>query len=168
MTQTETIRAGILVCVMTDAPLLPHQLKRVAARAVHGIVAVGGLGVGYYSSGDLIIALSTSEKCAPQVLMKGKWQRPDSEVISSAGGRPSAPDGQASGAGFRRDVETQSVETVVHSSIDAIFVAAAEATEEAILNSLCQGEDLTAFDGTLHQGLDVEKVREMLERYRTQ
>ncbi|KAI1879441.1 hypothetical protein JX265_002395 [Neoarthrinium moseri] len=157
---------SIVVCVVTNAPLLPHQLKRVAARASFGISAVGGLGTGYNTSGDIIIALSTSKDCEPQVLMKQPWQRPSPETKSTAGGRPSAPDGQVSGGGFRRDVETQTVQTVVHSSIDALFVATAEATEEAILNSLCQAEDLKACDGTVHRGLNVERVRELLEQYR--
>ncbi|KAI0123656.1 peptidase family S58-domain-containing protein [Xylariales sp. AK1849] len=159
---------SIVVCVVTNAPLLPHQLKRVAARASNGIVAVGGLGTGYNSSGDIIIALSTSRDCAPQVAMKHPWQRPTPLTTGVAGGRPSAPAGQVSGAGFRRGVETQTVETVVHSSIDAIFVATGEATEEAILNSLCQAEDLKAFDGTIHKALDVERVRELLEKHRVQ
>lgn len=153
---------------MTNAPLLPHQLKRLAARASLGITAVGGHGVGYNSSGDIIIALSTSDECAPQVLMQHQWQRPTPEESSTVGGRPSAPNGQRSGAGFRRDVETQIVETVVHSSIDALFVATAEATEEAILNSLCQGEDLKAYDGTVHKALDVNRVRELLQKHRVE
>lgn len=151
---------------MTNAPLLPHQLKRLAARAGHGIVAVGGSGVGYNSSGDIAIALSTSDKCAPQVLMKHEWKRPDAQTASTSGGRPSAPDGQISGAGVRRTIETQAVETVVHSSIDALFMATAEATEEAILNSICQAEDLVGCNGTLHKGLDVERVRQLLDQYR--
>ncbi|KAK6076260.1 peptidase family S58 [Seiridium cupressi] len=159
---------SILVCVVTNAPLLPHQLKRIAARASLGVSAVGGLGTGYNSSGDIIIALSSSEQCAPQVLMKHQWQRPDPHTVSTAGGRPSAPAGQVSGAGFRRSVETQTIETVVHSSIDALFVATAEATEEAILNSLCQGEDIKAVDGTLHKSLEVERVRELLHKHRVQ
>lgn len=100
--------------------------------------------------------------------MKEDWNRPSQETVSRAGGRPSAPDGQVSGAGFRRNVEVQTVETVVHSTIDALFVATAEATEEAILNSLCQAEDLNAFDGTLHKALDVNRVKELLDKYRVQ
>lgn len=100
--------------------------------------------------------------------MKHEWRRPDLHTNSIAGGRPSAPVGQVSGAGFRRAVETQTVETVVHSSIDALFVATAEATEEAILNSLCQAEDLKAYDGTVHKALDVERVRELLKTYRVE
>lgn len=154
--------------MVTNAPLLPHQLKRVAARASTGIIACGGLGTGYNSSGDIIIALSTAKNCSPQVLMQHEWKRASPETAGHAGGRPSAPAGQVSGAGFRRDVEVQTVETVVHSSIDALFVATAEATEEAILNSLCQAEDLKAYDGTLHKAIDTERVKELLDKYRVQ
>ena len=44
--------------VATDAPLLPHQLKRVARRAGLGIARTGG--VGSDSSGDIFIAFSTA------------------------------------------------------------------------------------------------------------
>lgn len=49
---------SILVIVATDAPLLPHQLKRVAKRATVGLARVGGLGEN--SSGDLFLAFSTA------------------------------------------------------------------------------------------------------------
>jgi D-aminopeptidase len=54
-------RAGegsIIVVVATDAPLLPHQLRRVAQRASLGIGRVGGAGGN--SSGDIMIAFSTA------------------------------------------------------------------------------------------------------------
>jgi len=49
---------SILVVVATDAPLLPHQLKRVAKRAVLGMARTGGISTN--SSGDLFIAFSTA------------------------------------------------------------------------------------------------------------
>ena len=49
---------SIIVVVATDAPLLPHQLKRVAKRAALGIGRMGGIaGMG---SGDLFLAFSTA------------------------------------------------------------------------------------------------------------
>ncbi|MCA9988389.1 MAG: P1 family peptidase [Anaerolineales bacterium] len=50
--------SSIIVVVATDAPLLPHQLKRVARRAGLGIARTGG--VGSDSSGDIFIAFSTA------------------------------------------------------------------------------------------------------------
>lgn len=49
---------SIVVVVATDAPLLPHQLKRIAARVSLGIGAVGGYGNN--GSGDIFIAFSTA------------------------------------------------------------------------------------------------------------
>lgn len=49
---------SIIVVVATDAPLLPHQLKRVAKRAALGIGRMGGIGGD--SSGDIFIAFSTA------------------------------------------------------------------------------------------------------------
>lgn len=51
---------SIVVIIATDAPLLPHQLKRVAARAALGIARTGGIGAN--SSGDLFLAFSTAEQ----------------------------------------------------------------------------------------------------------
>ncbi len=55
---------SIIVVVATDAPLLPHQLKRIAARVPLGIGLVGGRGEN--SSGDIFIAFSTSNPSAFQ------------------------------------------------------------------------------------------------------
>ena len=49
---------SIIIVVATDAPLLPHQLKRVAKRAALGVGRMGGLGED--SSGDIFIAFSTA------------------------------------------------------------------------------------------------------------
>ena len=49
---------SIIVVVATDAPLLPHQLKRIARRVPMGIAKVGGYGGN--GSGDIFIAFSTA------------------------------------------------------------------------------------------------------------
>ncbi len=54
---------SIIAVVATDAPLLPHQLRRVARRAALGIGRMGGIaGAG---SGDLFIAFSTASTGEP-------------------------------------------------------------------------------------------------------
>ncbi|MGB4772837.1 MAG: P1 family peptidase [Chitinophagaceae bacterium] len=55
---------SIIVVVATDAPLLPHQLKRIAQRVSLGIGAVGGYGQN--GSGDIFIAFSTANTNAFQ------------------------------------------------------------------------------------------------------
>jgi D-aminopeptidase len=49
---------SIIVVIATDAPLLPHQLRRVATRAGLGIARVGGMAGN--GSGDIFIAFSTA------------------------------------------------------------------------------------------------------------
>lgn len=49
---------SIIVVLATDAPLLPHQLKRIAARIALGVSRVGGRGEN--GSGDIFIAFSTA------------------------------------------------------------------------------------------------------------
>lgn len=51
-------RGSIIVIVATDAPLLPHQLKRLARRVPIGISRLGGYGGN--GSGDIFIAFSTA------------------------------------------------------------------------------------------------------------
>jgi D-aminopeptidase len=57
---------SIIVIVGTDAPLLPHQLRRVARRAALGVGRMGG--VSGSGSGDLFIAFSTTPTGKPDSL----------------------------------------------------------------------------------------------------
>lgn len=49
---------SLIVVIATDAPLLPHQLKRLAKRASIGMARTGGLGGN--GSGDIFLAFSTA------------------------------------------------------------------------------------------------------------
>jgi L-aminopeptidase/D-esterase-like protein len=49
---------SILVVIATNAPLMPHQLKRLARRAAFGVARTGAISTN--SSGDLFIAFSTA------------------------------------------------------------------------------------------------------------
>ena len=51
-------QGSIIVVVATDAPLLPHQLKRIATRVSVGIGRQGGFGGN--GSGDIFVAFSTA------------------------------------------------------------------------------------------------------------
>ena len=51
-------QGSIIVIVATDAPLLPHQLKRVAQRVSLGVGRQGGFGGN--GSGDIFVAFSTA------------------------------------------------------------------------------------------------------------
>jgi len=51
-------KGSIIIVVATDAPLLPHQLKRIAKRAALGVGRLGGTGGN--PSGDIFVAFSTA------------------------------------------------------------------------------------------------------------
>ena len=51
---------SIIVILATDAPMMPHQLERLAQRAGLGIARVGG--AGEHSSGDIFLAFSTANR----------------------------------------------------------------------------------------------------------
>lgn len=55
-------QGSVIVVVATDAPLLPHQLKRLVHRVPIGLGLVGGKG--YNASGDIFIAFSTANENA--------------------------------------------------------------------------------------------------------
>jgi L-aminopeptidase/D-esterase-like protein len=63
---------SIIVVVATDAPLLPHQLKRIASRVPLGIGNTGGYGTN--SSGDIFIAFSTAN---PEAFQRNDFTRVD-------------------------------------------------------------------------------------------
>jgi L-aminopeptidase/D-esterase-like protein len=69
---------SIIVIVATDAPLLPHQLKRIAQRIPLGIGNVGGNGTN--GSGDIFMAFSTANENAFS-------RKENSEVISLSNDR---------------------------------------------------------------------------------
>jgi L-aminopeptidase/D-esterase-like protein len=60
---------SLIVIVATDAPLLPHQLKRVARRVSLGMARTGS--VGGNGSGDIFLAFSTANPQATQSNPKG-------------------------------------------------------------------------------------------------
>ncbi len=63
---------SIIIVLATDAPLLPHQLRRVAQRASLGLARMGGMGAN--SSGDIFIAFSTANTSA--------WQRSEPTQVT--------------------------------------------------------------------------------------
>ena len=54
---------SIIIVVATDAPLLPHQCRRLAQRATIGLARVGGIGAD--SSGDIFLAFATGNRGLP-------------------------------------------------------------------------------------------------------
>lgn len=123
--------------------MLPHQLNRLARHCAVGLALVGGHGIGRNHSGDIVLALSTANK--------------PNELVATA---------QVMGVG---PVETNQIEIIKNESVDAMFRAASEATEEAILNSMIAGRaGRTGYQGLHLPGLPIDKVKELLAKYRVQ
>jgi len=58
-------QGSIIIVVATDAPLLPHQLKRIARRAALGLARNGSYAGN--GSGDIFLAFSTANEAAGEV-----------------------------------------------------------------------------------------------------
>ncbi len=71
---------SIIIVVATDAPLLPHQLKRLARRATMGLARTGS--VSGNGSGDIFIAFSTANAGADKVPGPNKVDTVSNERIS--------------------------------------------------------------------------------------
>ncbi len=66
---------SVIVVAATDAPLLPHQLDRLAQRAGLGVTKFGAYGENY--SGDLMVAFSTAARGLPDM---GAGERTQTEL----------------------------------------------------------------------------------------
>lgn len=130
-------------CNSTDAPALPHQLNRMARHCAVGLSQVGGHGIGRNHSGDIILCLSTAAKPEERATVPASISNPNPLI------------------------EKNQIEIIKNESIDAMFRAASEATEEAILNSIIAERDgRTGYGGIHLDGFPVDLVRELLKKYR--
>lgn len=118
---------SIIIVVGTDAPLLPHQLKRIVKRAALGLARDGGIAGN--GSGDVFIAFSTANDTAGQ----------------------SGP--------------VADVRMLANDNISPFFLATVEATEEAIINALVAGRDMTGDRGHTVHGIDTDELRRVMAQY---
>ncbi|KAH7040855.1 peptidase family T4 protein [Microdochium trichocladiopsis] len=136
---------SIIVVLATDAPLSPIQLQRLAKRATVGLARVGGQG--HNPSGDIFLAFSTGNEIPVQSYSMTR--------------RALDP--------FRATVlegeDGKGVKMVDDTTINGLFEAAAEATEEAIYNVLCMGETMIGHKGRKIDGLPLDRVKDILEKY---
>jgi L-aminopeptidase/D-esterase-like protein len=120
---------SVVIILATDAPLLPHQLKRLARRAALGMARTGGLAGN--GSGDLFLAFSTANAGAA---------RPESGISQ--------------------------LQALPNDRIDPLFMAAAYAAEESILNAMLAAETMTGRDGLRVPALPHERLVDLLKQYR--
>jgi D-aminopeptidase len=115
---------SIIVVLATDAPMMPHQLNRLARRATIGIGRHGTPGGN--SSGDIFLAFSTANPIPRVGLARGEH-----------------------GYRFLSDDE-----------FDPFYMAAVEATEEAVVNAMAAAEDMTTLrpPGKVCRAIDMDAL----------
>ena len=118
---------SIIIVVATDAPLLPHQLKRLARRAGMGLARMGSIAGN--GSGDIFVAFSTANAAA---------------IASNDYG---------------------TAEFLDNGSLDPLFGATVQATEEAIVNALVAAKDMRGESGHYAMALPHGSLIELLKRY---
>lgn len=73
--------SSIIAVLATDAPFLPHQLRRLAQRATVGVARTGGFG--RHGSGDIFLAFSTANRRvtggAAEAVLRADWV-PDEHI----------------------------------------------------------------------------------------
>ena len=118
---------SIIIVVATDAPLLPHQTKRLARRATMGLARTGATSGN--GSGDIFIAFSTGN------------------------------------AGAAAATQAVDVAMLPNDRLNAVFEAAVQATEEAIVNAMIGAETMTGVNGHTVTALPHDRLREVLKKY---
>jgi D-aminopeptidase len=118
---------SIIIVVATDAPMLPHQVKRLARRATLGLGRTGS--VSGNGSGDIFIAFSTAN--------------------------PGAAAAKA----------PMNVSMLPNDSLNPVFEATVQATEEAIINAMVGAETMTGVAGHKVYALPHDKLQEVLRKY---
>ena len=120
-------RGSIIIVVATDAPLLPHQLKRLARRASLGLGRDGSISGN--GSGDIFIAFSTANP----------------GIANPKGAIP--------------------VAMLANDSLDPIFAATVQATEEAVINAMVAATTMVGRDNHTVIALPHDRLREVLKKY---
>jgi D-aminopeptidase len=123
---------SVIAVVATDAPLFPSQCKAFARRVTSGLARTGTSGSHF--SGDLFLAFSTA---------------------NPGGFTPGEPGATISAEGSRR---YDQLSFIPWGYLDPFYEAVVQATEEAVVNSLVVGEEMTGRDGHRSPALPRERL----------
>ena len=127
---------GSCICVIaTDAPMLPHQVRRLAVRAGMGLAAGGS--TANNGSGELMIAFSTAQRLPTTTS--------DYTIDVRA-----LLDGTSYGSPSR---------------FNPLFAATIEAVEEAVANALFKAETTVGRSGNTLYELPIDRTLDILERH---
>lgn len=118
--------SSIIVVVATDAPLMPHQLKRLSRRVPLGLARVGTMALN--GSGEIFIAFSTAN---PEIYSK----------------------------------KDATIRTMDNESLNPLFEAVVQATEEAVVNAMIAARTMTGINGNTVYALPQDRLIEVLRKY---
>jgi L-aminopeptidase/D-esterase-like protein len=119
--------SSIIVIVATDAPLMPHQLKRLARRVPLGLARVGTMALN--GSGEIFLAFSTANAQT--------YAKKDARIV-----------------------------TMNNESLNPVFEAVVQATEEAVVNAMVAGRTMTGINGNTVYELPHKRLQDVLRKYK--
>ena len=122
-------QGSVIAIVATDAPLMPHQLKRIARRVPMGLARTGT--VGNNTSGDIFLAFSTA----------------NADFFA------------------RRSGGAAALRSLTNDGMDALFRATAEATEEAVIDSMICNATMTGRDGNRSIALPHDALLDAMRKH---
>ena len=126
-----------MIVVATDAPLDSRQLQRLARRAFAGMARTGASFSN--ASGDYAIAFSVAESARIRLRSSAQQLSDPLWLIS--------------------------VTLLADPENSPLFQAVAEATEEAIYNSLLRATTVRGYQGHEAQAIPVDEVKRLLKKY---
>jgi D-aminopeptidase len=135
---------SIIVLVATDVPMTHRQLSRLSRRAALAIGRTGGYAA--HNSGEIVVSWSTANR----VPRRGSVEEATSRSLSP---HPLGPG-------------RHSVELVLDTELDPLNEATVDVVEEAIVNAVFAGVEMTGHSGHIAPALPTELVAELLTRYR--
>jgi len=103
-------------------------------------------------SGDIFLAFSTA---SPQHVTS------ESRQASSIATPPNRDEKNP----MHKPITVETVRTVIDTTIDTLFAATADVTEEAVLNALSAAETMTGVDGYVSRAMPKKRVKEILREH---
>lgn len=119
-----------MIVIMTDAPIGPRNLERLAKRGMMGLAKTGGIASN--GSGDYVIAASTEKN----------------NMIP-----------------YQSDSSILKIQELKNEAVTPLFLAAIEATEEAIINSLFAAQTMSGFENHERKSIPIEEVIELMKKH---
>jgi len=119
-----------MIVIMTDAPIGPRNLERLAKRGMMGLAKTGGIASN--GSGDYVIAASTEKN----------------NMIP-----------------YQSDSSILKIQELKNEAVTPLFLAAVEATEEAIINSLFAARTMSGYENHERKSIPIEEVIELMKKH---